>query len=268
MSGEQIPKILHYSSGTWNQLACGLPREAEVSLSVNGQVWLSLACTPTHLRELAVGFLFNEGVIQAADEVMDTSVCAGQEHVDIWLSTTPQKPLSWMRTSGCAGGATSVKALPAPAASDEKVLITPQQVEEAMRQLLDLQDQYREVRGMHCSGLSNGQRVVLVAEDIGRHNTVDKLAGMRLLWNMAETLPVLLTTGRVSAEMLQKAVRMGAQVVISRTSPTQRSVFLAQQAGVTLIGYARRASFNIYSALQRVVGAPDDLQALSNPAER
>ncbi len=256
MSEEALTPILQYNQAAWKRLEPEVAAEASVALSVNGDMWLTFSCTPVDLEALAMGFLFNEGIIQSAEEVVSARVCAEGTHLDVWLTHAAAKPAHWRRTSGCAGGITSIQ--PAAVTQPQPCggCITPTQLLDNMEQLLSSQVLYHQARGIHCAAMSDGQSVRVTAEDIGRHNTLDKLAGLLLL--KAETFQprVLLTTGRVSSEMLQKAARMGAQVVVSRTSPTRLSVKMAQQAGITLVGYASRAQFNIYTHPQRVAGAP------------
>jgi FdhD protein len=100
--------------------------------------------------------------------------------------------------------------------------------------------------------LSDGVEVTASAEDIGRHNTLDKIAGLCLLHDLHPERRILMTTGRISSEMIQKSARIGATIVISRTSPTSMSIQLAEQMGITLIGYARASQFNIYSHPERI----------------
>jgi FdhD protein len=121
-----------------------------------------------------------------------------------------------------------------------------------MDQLLQAQEIYRQARGVHCSALGNGRKLVVQAEDIGRHNTLDKLAGKLLLDPVEISPKILLTTGRISSEMMNKAIRLQAEVVLSRTSPTTSSIALAEQAGITLIGYARRTQMFVYSHPERL----------------
>jgi FdhD protein len=111
-----------------------------------------------------------------------------------------------------------------------------------------------------------GTRVT--AEDIGRHNTLDKIAGRCLLENLQFKRRILLTTGRISSEMLQKAARLQAAFVISRTSPSSLSISLAETYGITLIGYARRSRFTIYTHFARVLPAQNLLSMQSKkPSE-
>jgi FdhD protein len=100
--------------------------------------------------------------------------------------------------------------------------------------------------------LSDGQRLLLIAEDIGRHNTLDKLRGLALMQGVDTQDMVLLSSGRISSEMLNKAAHMGVPVIVSRTSPTSLSVALAQAWGITLVGYVRQNRMNVYTGVERL----------------
>jgi len=101
--------------------------------------------------------------------------------------------------------------------------------------------------GVHSSALSNGENLLVVMEDIGRHNTLDKIAGWVLTKKGISQNCIILTTGRISSEMLQKSIRIGASIVVSRTSPSSLALKMAQESGVCLIGYARNNRFRIYT---------------------
>ncbi|MFN2120071.1 MAG: formate dehydrogenase accessory sulfurtransferase FdhD [Anaerolineales bacterium] len=255
MTAPQKPIDYHrYQSSTWKSIHSETIVEAPVSLTVNGEAWITFMCTPTDLEAMAVGFLYDEGVIDHMDEVVDVRVCEHGDNVDVWLSRGVQQPASWRRTSGCTGGVTAVDLLARP-----DVTFDPQSpkfgaetVGTLVHMLFESQELYRETGGVHTSALSDGERILLAAEDIGRHNTLDKIAGLCLMKSIWPQRRILITTGRISSEMLQKAARLGAAILISRTSPSSLSIEMADRYGITLVGYARRQQFNVYSNPQRL----------------
>ena len=228
--------------------------ETPVSLTVNGDVWLSFMCTPVNLEELAVGFLYNEGIVDSMDEVENVHVCEHGDNVDVWLNRTVKQPNSWRRTSGCTGGVTAVDLLAKPNINfgGDRLEVQPEAIGRLVEMLFESQSLYRETGGVHTSALSDGENIILSAEDIGRHNTLDKIAGLCLMEKVFPEKRILITTGRISSEMLQKAARLNAPILISRTSPSSLSIEMAERYGITLVGYARRHRFNVYSNSRRV----------------
>jgi FdhD protein len=247
-------KYERYEFKKWEHFDAETIVEMPVSLTVNGEVWLSFMCTPVNLEALAVGFLFNEGMIESMDEVEDVRVCEHGDNVDVWLSHAAEQPASWRRTSGCTGGVTAVDLLAKPNVSFDgnRLEVQPEAIGRLVEMLFESQSLYRETGGVHTSALSDGENLILSAEDIGRHNTLDKIAGLCLMKNIFPEKRVLITTGRISSEMLQKAARMQTPILISRTSPSSLSIEMAERYGITLIGYARKHRFNVYSNSQRV----------------
>jgi len=227
--------------------------EAPISMTINGEAWITFMCTPADLEALAVGFLYNEGIIKKIDEVAGVRICEYGDNVDVWLNHDAQQPKSWRRTSGCTGGVTAVDALARPdiAFDGSRPKFRPEVIENLVEMLFEAQVLYRETGGVHISVLSDGEKALVSAEDIGRHNTLDKIAGLCLMKNIWLETRILMTTGRISSEMLQKAARLQAPIPISRTSPSSLSIEMAERYGITLIGYARRQRFNVYSNRQR-----------------
>ena len=231
--------------------------EVPVSLTVNGEVWLTFMCTPTDLEALAVGFLYNENVIQSPEEIVTLRVCPSGDNVDVWLAHLADKPKQWRRTSGCTGGITGIDV--AEKCESKPVVYNgaiyhPEKIGGLVELLSDSQDLYRQSGGVHTSALSDGHGLRVVAEDIGRHNTLDKIAGKCLLNGLDLPQRILLTTGRISSEMLQKAARIGAAIVISRTAPSALAIEMAESWNITLIGYARRDRFRVYTHPERIGG--------------
>jgi FdhD protein len=223
-----------------------------VVLSVNGEVWLTFSCSTEKLESLAVGFLFNEGIIGSLKEVASVRLCENQTNLDVWLNHAAEKPEQWLRSSGCTGGVTRPAAPNWIVPLEGRHRFTPQALLNGMDQLYKVEGLYQESRGLHCSALYDGQAICSHAADIGRHNTLDKLAGQILLDGLDLPVRIVLTTGRISSEMLQKCARLGAEVVISRTAPTNLAVDLAEDLGVTVVGYARRDTFIVYTHSERI----------------
>jgi FdhD protein len=152
-------------------------------------------------------------------------------------------------TSGCGGGITFADLTSAGEPIRSNLRVRPAQIGRWMTELLVGQ----ETRGLHRAGLAYPERLLATAEDVGRHNTVDKLWGYCLAEGLTTQDRVLLSTGRISSEMLTKAARMRLPVVASRTSPTSLSVALAHAWNITLVGYVRRTSMNVYTGDERIL---------------
>jgi FdhD protein len=133
--------------------------------------------------------------------------------------------------------------------------VSPEQLAARMHDLFAAAVLYKASRGIHGAALCDPERLVLMAEDVGRHNAVDKIKGEALLRGIPTTDRILLSTGRVSSEMLLKAARMGVPIVASRTSPTEMAVGLAEQLNVTVCGYVRPDGLNLYAGTALRSGA-------------
>jgi FdhD protein len=232
-------------------------REAAVSLSINGNVWLTFMCTPIDLDALAVGFLFNEGLIKNFDEIASVRVCKHGQNIDVWLHHEIKEPGEWRRASGCTGGISPIREKSEQFDLVSKKIpnnnrLTPDQIIKLNHLLIDYQSLYKKSGGVHTSALTNSNDIILITEDIGRNNTLDKIAGRMLMENIQEESMLIVTTGRVSSDMLQKAAQMQVPIIISRSSPTSLSIKLAESAGITIVGYARRPGFRIYTHPERI----------------
>jgi FdhD protein len=253
--GIHATTYLVYKSDTSSPIDGAVIEEALVCIYVNGQELATFMCTPSNLDELAIGFMRSEGFIESLDDIELLTISDGEQHcIDIWLrdlSFTP--PSRSIITSGCGGGVTFDDLSQRHTPLNTHATITPQQVMALVKMLHQSAELYNEVRGVHTSALSDGQELLLVAQDVGRHNTIDRLWGQALKQGVETMGRILIASGRISSEMLGKAAKMQVPIVISRTSPTSLSVELGRAWNVTIIGYARGPSFRVYSAPERVV---------------
>ncbi|PKO18282.1 MAG: formate dehydrogenase family accessory protein FdhD [Chloroflexi bacterium HGW-Chloroflexi-10] len=240
-----------YNQGVCKPSEMPAPDEINTDLTVNGEYWLTFSCSPFQIKELAVGFLYNEHSINFHHEIVQVWLCKDLTNVDVWLNHSVKKPENWKRTSGCTGGVTTQS--PKKEISNTIYeLICPKIITQSIEILLEEQTQYKLTRGIHCAMITDGNDLRYIAEDIGRHNTIDKLAGWMLQIPSVWTRKMIFTTGRISSEMLQKSAHIGASVVVSRTSPTKASIETATDLNITLIGYARRNQFIVYTQPERI----------------
>jgi FdhD protein len=250
---------LHYAEGVCEFVNAPVLNESTLMLMVNGAAWLNFLCTPIEQEELALGFLYNEGIIHSLDDVENIHICENGSVADVWLGHAAQPPSRWNRASGCTGALTPGDAyLPGKRLSADLSIASvfePAQILTLMKSLYQSQDLYLQTRGLHCSALSDGECLLAVSEDIGRHNTLDKLAGKKLRRPRSGGLnhtPVVLTTGRITSEMILKSGKLGAELVVTRTSPSSMAVEFAREMGITLVGYVGHGEFNVYTFPERL----------------
>lgn len=250
MTLSQEARTERYEGGRKTAAPMQVVREGVVRLHVNGEEWASLMATPEELDLLALGFLANEGIIQGMGDVRRVVVCPSRTCVEVWLRKVDiERPARSTKTSGCGGGITfaDLTAEATPLTADTRV--TARQLGRLMFQL-----QERErTRGVHTSALADGDALLLICEDVGRHNTLDKIRGRCLAEGIATEGRILLASGRISAEMLNKAARMQTPVVASRSSPTTLALALAEAWNITVVGYVRRNSLVVYTGFGRVL---------------
>jgi FdhD protein len=245
-----------YEDHHWQEVEGAITEEILLCIHVNGKELATFMCTPHDQDELALGFLRSEGIIQNLHEVRLLTVSDHGTCVDIWLNRSDfELPTRRIITSGCGGGVTFEDPTLRQAPLNTRVTISPKQIFERMRDLYQAGSLYQVTQGIHTSALSDGERLVLLAEDVGRHNTIDRLWGKALKQGIPTKGLILLATGRISSEMLAKAAKMEVPIIASRTSATSLSVALAQVWNITLIGYVRRNSLRVYTAPQRCLEA-------------
>jgi FdhD protein len=234
-------------SGRLDEVKGEVVREQPLTVYVNGERFLTLLCSPFMLEPLVLGYLWMEKVIAGLDDVAGLQISEVDGRADVTLRQPVTLPTERILTSGCGGGITfriDPRLFPR-ITSDARV--SPAELGDRMHDLLREAVHYHASRGIHGAALADRDRILLVAEDVGRHNAVDKLMGLALQRGIATTDRILLSTGRVSSEMLLKAARMSVPIVASRTSPTEMAVALAEQLGVTIVGYLRGDSLNLYA---------------------
>lgn len=239
--------------GNRGRLVAGaVVEEAQACLTVNGFELANFMCSPLQLEWLALGFLYNEGIIDTIETV--ASIHRSKANcIDIWLKHDFEPPKRMIITAGCGGGVTfdDLSAKHEPLQSDMKV--SAETLCGLMKAMFADADLYKQARGIHTAALATSQTILLQVEDLGRHNTIDKIAGAVLKQRLQSHDRILLTSGRISSEMLNKARRLRTPVICSRTSPTSLTLKLAEAWGITVIGYLRQNKLRAYTHPQRII---------------
>lgn len=220
-------------------------------------------CTPGHDEELAVGFLFTEGIVKSKDEIAGCKII-GDNIVNAELEPEvvfdPQKLERHFYTSSSCGvcGKSSIDAVKnnivcKPGTGNIKV--NADVITSLPDSLRKQQEVFKHTGGLHASALFNLNGNLLVTrEDVGRHNALDKLIGALLMSNeMPLDRHILLLSGRASFELIQKAAMAGIKIVCAVGAPSSLAAELAKDCGMTLIGFLRDGRFNIYCGEQRVI---------------
>ena len=252
--GAQPSRYITVGVGTPQPVDGWVVAEAQICVSVNGEELATFMASPCDLERMAVGFLANEGIISSAAEIRHLHLSKNGTCVDVWLHDTNfEKPRKFIITAGCGGGVTfdDLSGQHEPLQSD--LTATPEQLAVLMRQTHLGAELYQQARGIHTAVLATPTQILLQVEDIGRHNCLDKLRGAALLDGFETEGKILLSSGRISSEMINKARRLGTPIVCSRTSPTSLSVALAEAWNITIVAYLRQDRMRIYTHPERIL---------------
>jgi FdhD protein len=226
-------------------------QEFPLQLIVNGRELATLITSPHDLRFLVAGFLRLEGFVRTIDDFQMLGVCEEFGIANVIIKGELPEKLKPSLTSGCGTGITfNLQHKLSPTETPElkqPLKVIPDDIFALMEQLVQCSGAYKNSGGIHSAAVCNGRSILLSSEDIGRHNTLDRIAGEALLKGIDLSGMTLITSGRISTEMVTKAAVLGILLIASRTSPTDMAVKLAHEAGITLIGYVRGGGFSVYT---------------------
>jgi len=231
-------------------------KEHRANIFVNGEPYISLMCLPEYYDELAVGFLFSEGVIGSYEDVVDiNSTSKGDIYVVVRNAPDNTNAGKRVIVSGFAHGSVKEPFLNCEnlAKVTSSLKISSDEVLKMMASFNKQSELFQKTGAVHSSSLVLTDGTTLFYEDIGRHNAVDKIIGKASIANLCIENGILLTSGRISSEILIKTARLGIPVLISISAPTNMAVDIARKIDMTLIGFVRGDSFNVYSGDYRLI---------------
>jgi len=246
-------QVTRFVNGVVSDRLIALARETPYTLFVNDEEILSISTLPTHLEELFIGFLVSEAVIMDPSEILNVRVDRSSRIVSIELDT-PEDRLNRIKTkgvltSGCAGGIVfSVEMTTQPKTGVPACLnISADVILKRMKEVDTFQGIYNLTRGTHAAAVAVSSECLIILEDIGRHNAIDKIIGYCFLKGINPRDKILLTTGRITSEAVSKAARFKFPIMVSRSSASSTAVNMARQVNLDIVTYAKAGRFNFFS---------------------
>lgn len=248
---ENIP-ILRLTEENRSSIEDAVARESPLTIILNNQELVTLLCSPTDLKYLTVGFLFSEGLLKSKDKIKKIMIDERRGVVRVETEESGEligdALFKRLITSGCGRGASFYNATNATGQKIES------QVEISTRDVFTLAGKfqhrshvYRATGGVHSAALCDKENILVFNEDIGRHNAIDKIFGECIMKDIPTDERVVITSGRISSEIVLKVAKRKIPILISKSAPTDLGVKLANDLGITLLGFVRGKRINAYT---------------------
>lgn len=233
--------------------------ELPLTFVIDGEEFATMVCSPTHVEELAIGFLASEGLIRTMEDLADLQLDLrrGFIYVELRVTSSIHKDQVNKRFIGSCCGKSRQFYFHNDMRT-AKTIMSDHKLEAKrcwlmMHELEDASSSFKRTGGMHNAALFDHERLLVARTDIGRHNALDKLFGYCLQQRLPVNDKILAFSGRVSSEVLLKAAKIGIGIVLSKSAPTSLALELARDLGITVVGFIRRDSMNVYTHSQRIV---------------
>ncbi|GKV57956.1 sulfurtransferase FdhD [Sporosarcina sp. NCCP-2222] len=252
--------IVKYSNGQFVSKMDEVAVEYPITVQLNGKEFITIVCTPQYIEEMVIGFLASEKVVTDIRHITDIrwEESTGIVHVTTEQTFPFYEKLQNKRyiTSCCGmsrqGFVFANDALAAKKVVTRNVLLTASDCFTLMSQMDENADLFHQTGGVHIASLCAPKGAVVQRMDIGRHNALDKIYGHCLRENIPVKDKVVVFSGRISSEILLKVSKIGCEVVLSKSAPTDLAIELADELGITAVGFIRRNTFNVYSHAERI----------------
>lgn len=252
--------ILHFSNGVLETKNDSVAVEHPVTIKINGREFMTIVCTPEYIEDMVVGFLASERVIGKYEEIKEIWV---QEELGfVHIKTDKLYPFyeklqSKRYITSCCGMSRqgfvfANDALTAKKMTEISIKLTPEECFTLISKMESSAEMFHHTGGVHNAALCDRNGIVLFRMDIGRHNALDKIYGYCLKHDISVQDKVIVFSGRISSEILLKVAKIGCEIVLSKSAPTELALELAEDLGITTVGFIRGNSFNLYTHPERI----------------
>ena len=252
---ERLP-VLRLTEKGRSSIEDVVAREFPLTIILNNEELVTLLCSPTNLKYLAIGFLFSEGLLKSKEKIKKIIVDnrSGVVRIETEEELAPNVLFKRLITSGCGRGASFYSAADAQnqAKVESKIELSIHEVFDLVAEFQHRSQIYRATGGVHSAALCDTKSILVFSEDIGRHNAIDKILGACILNDIATDNHIIITSGRISSEILLKVAKRNIPVIVSKSAPTNLGVRLADDLGITVVGFVRGKRMNVYANNWRV----------------
>ncbi|MDN7242260.1 formate dehydrogenase accessory sulfurtransferase FdhD [Planococcus sp. N028] len=261
MEQHNIRTVMRYANGAFTEKEDRVVVEEPITIHINGREFITIVCSPEWIEDMAVGFLASEGIIPNHKDIKDIRVDekAGAVYITADKVYPFYEQLQNKRfISSCCGMSRqgfvfAHDAITAKTMKEARVKLTPEDCFALMRRMDDSAETFRKTGGVHNAALCSTDGFFLSRVDIGRHNALDKIYGHCLRNGIPVRDKVIVFSGRISSEILLKVAKIGCEIILSKSAPTELALELADELGITAVGFIRGESFNLYTHPERIV---------------
>jgi FdhD protein len=259
--------IVRYNGQSFFEEEDEIAVETALTIILDGDEFATMVCTPSELQELVVGFLASEGVIRFYQDIKSLHIDEekGFAYVELVNKQNIQKDLHSKRFIGsCCGKGRQFyfhNDMKTAKTVMTKLTVTPEQCRDLMKKMQESSSHFQQTGGVHNAALCTSDGIVISRTDIGRHNALDKLFGYCIMNRIPLKDKIIAFSGRISSEVLLKAAKIGVGIILSKSAPTNLALNLAEELGITAVGFIRGNGFNVYTHQQRIQGIEYDLSS-------
>ncbi|MDI3095173.1 FdhD protein [Priestia megaterium] len=253
--------VLRFKNGQMESAEDKIVTEFPVTVKINEEEFVTMVCSPQYIEDMVIGYLASEGVIRAYTDIKNIWVQEKEGYVHVTIDKLNpyfQNLQNKRYITSCCGASRQGfvfinDALTAKKMNDISVELSIKDCFQLMNKLQQSAATFQETGGVHNAAICDKNGFMLSRMDIGRHNALDKLYGYCLKHHISIRDKVVVFSGRISSEILLKVAKIGCEVVLSKSAPTELALNLAEELGITTVGFIRNDSLNIYTCPERIL---------------